>query len=415
MSLARWTAISCICASFALASPALADDVEQAKTLFNAGAQAYAAGQFPAAIQAFEESYRLAPRPAILFSSAQARRRQYYVDKKPEHLRGAIRDYRRYLELVPQGGRRSDAADALAELEPVAARLGDGGDAAAEPTAAPAVAPTRLMVSSPTKAVEVLLDDKKAGEMPLIEEVTPGKHRVVLRSPGHFDEEREIVAVEGNLVALDVTLRERPAKLDVRADDGAEVAVDGRPMGTVPLSAPLEIAPGNHLVVITKGGHRTYSSELSLNRGESRTLTIDLDVTSQRVASYVLMGVGAVGALGGGALTVLALREQTNAEDILEAQSKGNISRSQLDDYDAARASRDDWRRAAGIAFGGAIAVGGTGILLYAFDAPVVDVVPPKSDQKAPDAPSKPEEPMEVGAVPLLGDGFAGAALLGRF
>ena len=38
------------------------------------------------------------------------------------------------------------------------------------------------------------------------------------------------------------------------------------------------------------------------------------------------------------------------------------------------------------------------------------------AEQRAPDAPaSKPDEPMEVGAIPLVGDGFAGAALLGRF
>src|SRR5262249_49982115 len=61
-----------------------ADDVEQAKNYFNAGATAYAAGQFVAAAQAFDQAYKLAPRPAILFSMAQAERRQYVIDSRPE-------------------------------------------------------------------------------------------------------------------------------------------------------------------------------------------------------------------------------------------------------------------------------------------------------------------------------------------
>ena len=42
--------------------------------LFNAGAQAYASGQFDAAIQAFTEAQGILPRPAIVYSLAQAHR-----------------------------------------------------------------------------------------------------------------------------------------------------------------------------------------------------------------------------------------------------------------------------------------------------------------------------------------------------
>lgn len=72
-----------VSASVLTAAPASADDVEQAKTLFNAGAQAFNVGKFSAAIQAFDAAYALAPRPAILFSLAQAQRRQYFVDRSP--------------------------------------------------------------------------------------------------------------------------------------------------------------------------------------------------------------------------------------------------------------------------------------------------------------------------------------------
>ena len=97
--------------------------VEQAKTLFTAGASAYASGQFEAAIQAFESANRLVAKPAIVFSIAQAHRRQYFLDKNAEHLRTAIAKYHQYIDQVAEGGRRADAAQALAELEPMLSKI----------------------------------------------------------------------------------------------------------------------------------------------------------------------------------------------------------------------------------------------------------------------------------------------------
>ena len=62
---------------FAVAAPRIAraeepDLLVQMKAYFNAGAEAYELGDFAAAIQAFDQAYRAMPRPAILFSLAQA-------------------------------------------------------------------------------------------------------------------------------------------------------------------------------------------------------------------------------------------------------------------------------------------------------------------------------------------------------
>src|SRR5262245_44131459 len=100
------------------ASPAAAqDDLARAKAHFALGARAYEANRFRVAIEAFEEANRLAPHPALLFSIAQASRRQYFLDKKPEDLRRAVANYRKYIERAPEGGRRDEAGAALAELE----------------------------------------------------------------------------------------------------------------------------------------------------------------------------------------------------------------------------------------------------------------------------------------------------------
>ena len=64
-------------------SVARADDLADAKNYFKAGASAYAAGDYLAAIQALDAAYRLTPLPAIAFSLAQAERRQYFASREP--------------------------------------------------------------------------------------------------------------------------------------------------------------------------------------------------------------------------------------------------------------------------------------------------------------------------------------------
>jgi hypothetical protein len=414
----RSTSTLAALAALALAAaPARADgpsDVAQAKTYFNAGAQAYAAGKFPAAIQAFVEAQRLAPRPAILFSIAQAYRRQFYLDRQSINLDEAIRYYRQYVEMVPQGGRRADAAEALAELEPVQARLAPTAPAAS-PSAAGS-APTRLMVTSPTRDAAVWLDGKEAGELPLIQEVPAGKHTVRLEGAGYFGEEREVLAVEGGLVAIDVALRERPARVAIAAPDGAAVTIDGRPMGTVPLASPLELPSGSHLVTITLNGHRPLAAEVDLARGASTTVDAPLETTGQRKVSYVLLGAGAAGAIAGGVLTALALGAEGDAEAVLDVRASRNITDADRDEYDAARARRDDLRRGAGVALGAALALSATGALLHAFDRPSIEAPTQRRDVPA-RTPSRPagDEPLELGAAPVITGDAIGALVSGRF
>src|SRR5580692_27350 len=90
---------ACLLAFALLPTGARADDapVEHAQALFNVGAQAYAQGEFASAIEAFEEAYRASPRPGILFSIAQAHRKQFYVARAPSNLRAAIKHYHAYL------------------------------------------------------------------------------------------------------------------------------------------------------------------------------------------------------------------------------------------------------------------------------------------------------------------------------
>lgn len=393
------------------------EDIEQAKALYNAGAQAYAATRYRDAVQSFEAAYRKAPRPALLFSLAQAYRRLYVVEQSPEALRAAIANYRRYLEQVPQGGRRADATEALSELGVMAARLEASAPSSPAASAAPEAAPadvrprTRINVTSPTAGARVSIDGGALADVPLMAEVQPGKHRIKITADGHVDEEREVVAIEGDILGIDRELRERPALLQVKAPVGAQVTLDGRLVGTTPLP-PLQVAPGKRFFVATKNGHTPFSRELTLRRGERRVIEVSLSSSFQRKMSYGLVAVGVLSA-GVGVLTLASgLEEEEQAREIADKRAVQGISEEELGDYQAHLDTRDELANATMGLFGTAAAFALGGFVFYAFDTPNPPPLPARTDP----APARTGGPMlELSAVPILGPGLGGAGLVGRF
>jgi len=323
--------------------------------------------------------------------------------------------YRQYLSSVPEGGRRADAAQALAELEPIAARFDANEEPSAEP---PAIAQqTRLMVTSSTEQARVSLAGGPETELPLIAEVAKGKHRVVLRAPGFFDETREVEAVEGGILALDLVLRERPGAIALRVEEDAEVSVDGRLVGVTPLSAPIEVAAGRHVITIMRNGRQGYSRELDIQRGERRLLDVTLETSGQRVAAHVLLLTGAASLIAGGTFTVLSVRQENRAKDIRNTLDSDNISSVDLQDYNQALDRRDRFKTIAAISFGGAVATGAAGLLLYSFDRPSLRMSPtvePGAGPRPPIQPSSPSSP-ELSARAWWAPDAGGAVLHGRF
>src|SRR5262245_32302805 len=92
--------LSLLLALLAAAAPLRAEETDataDARRLYSAGRQAYEAGRFDEAATAFEDAYRLQPRPALLWNLAQSYRHQYESRHSLEALRKAVDHYRRYL------------------------------------------------------------------------------------------------------------------------------------------------------------------------------------------------------------------------------------------------------------------------------------------------------------------------------
>lgn len=344
-------------------------EVDQARALFNVGAQAYEKGDYEAALEAFEAAYRVAPRPGILFSTAQAHRREYAITHEERHLREAIRLYREYLSKVQIGERRGDAAQALIELEPLAASLGQNGDSRA-PESAPPPSRTRIMVSSGADAATVALDGGEPRGSPLIADVSAGKHHIRVAANGYVPDERDVTAVEGGLVAIDVVLEERRARLRIVAPEDAEVSIDRRLVGRTPMAGPLEVFAGRRVLWIAKAGYEPVRVVVNVARGEERTIPVRLVPTTQRVAAYAAFGASALSVVAGGVFTAVAVSRDRAASDLYAERATRNLTPAELNDYDDARTGRDEWRTAAILAFGGAAAAALAGAALVALDRP---------------------------------------------
>jgi hypothetical protein len=362
-------------ALLALATPSRAQDasdLERAKASFKAGANAYAAGDYLAAIQALESAYAITPLPAIAFSLAQAERKQYFVKEERAHLLRALALFHAYLEQAERGARRDDARLAIAQLEPL---LG-GKSVKHEPAPKAEARPTRLMIVADAPGARITLDGGAAAGSPLIREVSPGKHHAHVKANGYLDADREVIALAGELILGEVRLSERPSSLYVWAPENADVYVDGVYVAQGGERVTLPLAAGPHQLSVSQSGRKLVRRELFLKRGQNHTEVVTLESTTQRnLAELLFMGGGA--ALGGSlVLSAFAIRSEDRAEEFLRRQRHENVTTSQLIAYNASLVERDRYRTAAAVSLAGSLGLFITGLFLHELDRPNAPAAP---------------------------------------
>ena len=372
--------------------------LDQAKALFTAGAAAYDKHDYLGAIRAFEGANQIAPRPAIVFSLAQAHRRQFYVDGNPAQQKSAIDLFRDYVKAMPEGGRHEDAMRALQELGALSPQQD--------------VASVSINASG-TPGARVSLDGATPVEAPLIGPVSAGKHKATITADGFATETRELTAVNGQIVALDVALKERPAIVTIDAPAGAAIAIDGRATGQTPLATPLELGAGGHVISLVKNGHEAYSAQLDLARGETRKLDAHMPTTKQRsiaIGTFVASGVVLVGAATSMAFAAAFLGDATRISN--QAQNIGPITEADRLQYNNDLELRRDFLIGGGIAFAAAGVLAATGLVLWVFDTPS-----PTNDIKSDHGPKPTEKKPspDLAVIPIVSPSVAGASALLRF
>jgi hypothetical protein len=155
------------------------------------------------------------------------------------------------------------------------------------------------------------------------------------------------LALRGMMGAADVTPKERAAVEEqlaratkqigvlrvVVSVDGAEVLVDGRPVGAAPLAEAIYVDPGAHVVRARLDGYEAEERSVNVARGAAEDVSIELrkaqgvaapgeESALRRYRTPVLVGGGGLAALAlGGAvvLTVVSNGDASDADDQLEA------------------------------------------------------------------------------------------------
>ena len=155
-------------------------DVEQARADFERGAALYRAGDFRAALAAFEAAQARAPAPQSLFNIARCQERL-------GQLADAVDSYTAYLSAAPDA---PDRAAVVSRIQELRARL-------------PLEASLRISVEPPSP---VAVDGEPAGTSPVSVRLAPGTHRVRAAQDGYQPLEREVELAPGGRVQLELSL-----------------------------------------------------------------------------------------------------------------------------------------------------------------------------------------------------------------
>ena len=389
-------------------------DLDRAKESFKAGATAYAAGDYLAAIQALDAAYQLEPLPAIAFSLGQAHRRQYFVDHEPEHLERSIALFRQYVELAPSGSRRADALDALSQLEPLAAARPKAVAPAA--SSAETARATRVLITSDAPGAELVLDGAPALPSPLIREVEPGKHRVRVAAPGFYPSERELNALPGELTLIPVPLRERPSTLGIWTSPDADIYIDGAYLSQGGDGIMVRLASGKHRLAVGQKGRMVALRDVTLQRGRTQNIRVTLEQTPQRIASQFLFAAGGLSLGASLVLSGFAIRAEGDAEQFLRRQHDRNVSPAELTSYETAITERDRYRLFTGVSLAASAGFFITGLFLHELDQPDPQLLYRTGQRPGAEPPPSPAVPKaQVRVAPVFYANGLGAMLGGSF
>lgn len=391
------------------AATAYAEDTKAAERYFRAGEKAYKAQNFAAAAQNFEEAYKAAAIPEIAFSAAQAYRRQFRVDPKPEYVKRSVELYTEYLDKVKTGGRVGDAADSLGEMKreldrlggmsmvkmtPIAERtaLGINAELEAESQGGGMREIADLPDSTNVKVI-VTIDGKPVPPYEMID-LEPGPHAIHVEAEGYLPVDRTDRAFKGAAVFVDVKLLPKPAQVTVDTDRGARIRVDGRPVGTAPTT--FEVPAGRHVIAISREGREPIARELVVTRGQRLTVRESLEKTSRRRAvPWIYAAAGGLVVVAASTAVYASVQDSGASEKLDAILTRGDALEGERRSYEAQLQRRDDAIAGTWVLGGLAVGVAALATTLYVFDSP--------SDDR-------------VRVTPMMSaGGVGGAQVIGRF
>ncbi len=133
-----------------------------------------------------------------------------------------------------------------------------------------------LTINSNPSGATVFIDGTKIGKTPIEKhKILTGTHRVLVKMNGYHEESFNVLIQSNKELSFNVELIPLPGTLTINSNpSGAKVYVDGDYRGTTPLT--LNLTPGTHSIKLTKQDYEDYTTSVTLNPGESKTISATL-------------------------------------------------------------------------------------------------------------------------------------------
>jgi hypothetical protein len=240
--------------------PKAVDDATrvEAAQRFERGLQLFNSGDNAGALSEFTRIYEIRPNPVVLYNIGLV----YAAMARPVDAVDTLQAAIAAGGLSPKELERAEAT--LADQK---ARVG------------------RVFVTTNPVGARVEVDSVEVATTPLTApiRVSQGNHIIGAVAEGFAPSRKEVV-VAGNAEArlhleLVRTRGKQLANLSVRTRTlGAEVLVDGRPIGQTPLSASVTVPAGEHVVELRRPGYVSSRREIQVGEGATGELSLDLAV-----------------------------------------------------------------------------------------------------------------------------------------
>jgi hypothetical protein len=325
---------------------AVADDQEIAKAKFQEGMGLIKEENYPGALAAFEESYKLVPKPGLLYNIAMCQKALFrYVE--------SIASFKKYLSAMGASVKpemRLTVEQALSDMQKLVG--------------------TVLIDGAPDGA-DVFMDDRSIGTTPLKETLLadPGQHSVRVERDGFKPLRTEVNVPSGATIAVRAALHSVAAWIKIACEaENAVVHLDGKVVGGCPYEG--EVQPGEHEVKVLELGKAPFLQKVEVSPGGTATVAVTLQEGgapgegggAKKPRGLLIGGIAAlvVGA-GAGVLGGVFAAKRGDALDTVEnPQSR--------EEYDAAGA---DAKTDHGVMIGGFVGAGvfiAAGVVLIVLD-----------------------------------------------
>jgi hypothetical protein len=264
----------------ALTLTASPDDKKEAGTHYQRAVSLYKDGDFKAALAEFRTAYEVLPSYEVLFNIALCERRLFNYAR-------AMRTLDQYLM---EGGVRiaPDRREAV-QREVTAIKV--------------LTAPVAVIVEGPIATVSV--DGEKVGDTPLQDLVLLGigKHKVRAECQGCSVDERTIDVRGGQAMSVQLAVASLTEPVDVSVEctpENTTIAADGAL--ELPCPTTLSLKPGNHEFVGRATGYIAQRTEVLVQPGQPRKVTLTLVELPPAPPPFPVLGVTLMGSgvvLGG--------------------------------------------------------------------------------------------------------------------